>query len=487
MSIKKFSYSLPNIKVGRTYKDSRVARLIDLNEVIEEVNREITEVTELVESSTPDLKTINGESILGSGDLVVGNDPINPEKFVVDKAYIGREAEGIAKNIYTTINGAGTAAFDRSVITGNRTAVIITPGLYNEAMTLKDKVDFYCMAGTEFKTGFGNAGLSVNSNVFGKGKFTGSGGCSISDAQCNVVFEFDYIDVDGLPIFARGSAVGPSNFHIKGNYVKGNGNGVGFENNFRGPGIVNVTYEVEKFISGWHDVFDFRNNWSGTCTVNCPEIILEDSTIYGGNFASFVKVEGVAAGSKIIFNGNMINKKSTYLGGTSAGIRSWATTSDTLLRVNGNIEAGNTHGVYISHYLTELEINGTVSSKHAPVVLQSGNKFKFTGAIISNTGGSRPVYIDGGTSLDLHNCVIRNNNANGDLIQISSLVPKVRIFNCLAKTDAAGTGVFINATIPATVVQIHNTRANKGLNANVTDQLSPTGLIVDANLETYNY
>lgn len=68
--IEKIKYILPNRRVGKTNKDNRAARLIDINDVVEQVNKSLTEINNNIPIVEPTLYkevNFNSSQILNSG------------------------------------------------------------------------------------------------------------------------------------------------------------------------------------------------------------------------------------------------------------------------------------------------------------------------------------------------------------------------------------------------------------------------------------
>ena len=95
------------------------------------------------------------------------------------------------------------------------------------------------------------------------------------------------------------------------------------------------------------------------------------------------------------------------------------------------------------------------------------------------------IFISNTSVLYLLNCVITS-ISDANIIKVDSDTAKLQLYNCLAFSNGT-LGNCVYATSVGKLVRMHNFRTNKPLSTNVTDVLSPTGLIVDTNLITPNF
>lgn len=384
---------------------------------------------------------------------------------------------------YLTIAAAQTAATALGPTQGNRAFIYIRRGFYIAGIQLLNYVDFYCEPGVVFVTNaqINDFGASVISNVYGSLKMNSTNGITISGANSYCTIEFDEVITyyPSIQILCTNAA---NRITINGNYVLST---AGFSG---GCGVTiryasNVSLNIKNSINCQHNVIVFRF-YTGTTTINCPNINLTAGNLYGGNFKSIVYFADTATNGKVTINGNLNNIDTVNYGGNGSGITYWAGAIPKFI-LNGDIKGGVTKAVNGNTFASGLiEINGNISSSNQYVIFAYGNgQIIFKNSVIINTGviaNSYVVAINDTAKTFFKDCYFYNGLTDSNLIQINGVSTNLVIDGCQG-TSPGTSGNAITSTAGAVTARINNSRFNKALNVNVTDLYSPTGLTVDTN------
>jgi hypothetical protein len=434
----------------------------------------------------------DGTTIIGNGSAtnpliaVVSGVPVTYSRVCFVDAINGVNATG-AINIFDkpflTVDAAIVAATALiGIDADNRALVYIRRGAYvNTTLLLTNNVDFYCEPGVVF-TGNSqiiDSGASVTSNVYGSLKMNSAFGITITGSSfCTI--EFDQL-ITYYPSIQVLCPTANNRVTITGNYTLSSGFSAGSGNTIRNAS--NVSLNIKHSMNCQHHVITFRF-FTGTATVNCPNINLTAGNIYGGNFKSAIGVYDAQTTGKITVNANLNCTDTVNYGGVGSTLLFFANAIPKFI-LNGNINGGvlkaidgNTYGSGV------IEINGNMSSSNQYTTWAYGSgQIVFKNSVIINTGttaNSYAVAINGTAKVFFKNCYFYNGRIDSDLIVINGVSTNLVVDNCQGNSPGTG-GKSIISTAGVVTARIHSSRFNKGLNADVTDLYSPTGMIVDTN------
>lgn len=132
-------------------------------------------------------------------------------------------------------------------------------------------------------------------------------------------------------------------------------------------------------------------------------------------------------------------------------------------------------------------INGSISSRTQAIYSAASSTVLIKDGFITGPMNlTAPlVRLTNDTKIFFVNVSFKHNNADQDIILIENGSVNLNVQNCLAQSEGFA-GEFVNSTVPVNV-RIHNTRANKALNINVTDILTPSGFINDSQTQVFNF
>lgn len=545
-SIQRLKDLLPNRPFGKTSKDNRVARLVDLDYVINSSN----DIFSNIEAAIDAVSVISdGVTIIGDGTLanplqatgvesVTGlntnnTDPRNPIiQISVDGTTItgagtpasplvaipsGGETSTYSNVVFVDlINGNNTIGlinrFDRpfltipaavtaaaalsGISTVNRALVYIRRGQYNgPTLTLTNNVDFYCEAGVVFTgaVAIRDNGVAVNSNIYGNLKIDNlSSGTSapplILTGASTVTFEFDSIISSAAAMEFIPSSTS-NRYTIRGNYIYSNTFGQGYGLTVRGTS--NVIIDITNSIEAIHSVIRTRN-FTGNLTVNCPNIRLVAGNIYGGNFKDVLYISDSASTGNITINGDLINADPVFYGGVGTALKYRDGVPNNKVTINGNINGGVTKGTDAQIGANaELQITGNISSSSLHAVWAYGSgRFLFKNCVIRTTNVSHTaaaIAVNGTAEIFFKDCYMLNLATDQALIEINSTTARLILDGCQGRAAGTTAGTFsITTTVGGGLLYVNNSRFNKIINASLTDQYVPSGLIIDPNTQVPN-
>lgn len=430
-------------------------------------------VTENIDANGITTYTVGGSAMSYSNVLFV--DPI-----------FGNDSTGLAGRFdlpYRNIAQAVTIAAGMGGSLTQRTLIYIRKGTYTTSVNLTNWVDFYCEPGVVFN-GSGSVrdnGVSVTSNFYGYAKFVAKTSITLNiTGNSTVNFQFDYIDNSSAQCINVTPLVGgQSEVLIEGNKIFGTTLGVGYAIALRRK--ANVTMNIKSWIWAYHSVFDIRDNYDGVLTVNCPKIRLANDNIYGGNFKQAVICYSSTANARMTFNADFVNEGLSYLGGISGMITNWSSSSG-IIEVNGNIYGGETYAVYASGNTTSgrVVVTGNMFSNIQVIWASSFNSCYVRKGLISKPSiiGGSTIAMNQNAKVFFDDVKIYNAQVNGDLINIVSATNEVNLYNVIGQSEGA-LGLAITSAVLVNV-KVHASRFNKPLNVNITDVLTPSGVIVDS-------
>ena len=241
---------------------------------------------------------------------------------------------------------------------------------------------------------------------------------------------------------------------------------------------------IKNSINCQHHVVLFRF-FTGTATVNCPNINLTAGNIYGGNFKSAVGVYDAQTTGKITVNANLNCTDPVNYGGVGSTLLFFSN-AVAKFRLNGNISGGVLKAIDGNTFVSGvIEINGNMSSSNLYTAFAYGaGQIIYRNSVIINTGAVANSYalaVNGTAKIFLKDCYLYNNLTDSNLIQINGASTNLVLDGCQGNTPGTLGGSTIVSTAGAITARIHNSRFSKALGPGVTDLYSPTGMIVDTN------
>ena len=477
---------IPRLRYGKTNKQNRYPRFVDLDELTDEVVSYVdTKIQDELNNYEPNIP-----------------EPVDPAVTYstvawVDKTY-GNNTTGELGRFdrpFATHLGALTAinlVYD-NFSDVNRALIYVRAGNYTDDIRLRSRIDTYCEPGVIYNPGsritdvtYGTIDGFVKCSFLGYSSYINPSTSttnfleltSNSDIHC----EFDEFDSYSGPLFFGGS--GRVYFKCRKIETKGffKAGGLSVRN------TKHVVLDVVEQMRSSAATIKIRQ-FTGTLIVNCPKMICSNENLLGGNLKQVVLTEN-ATNATCIFNGDMIQEDdAVYYGGIGAVVTIWGGGAGNYT-INGNIYANNSRagigqlstGALVKH-------NGNIISKRKVAELNVGttlfnnsslvneNTYQATNPVVSIANSAKAYFQD---------CLLYNGADVTSGVDITSLSAQVYFYNCL-HSGIGTNGWFIFASNVGTTVQIHNTRSNRDLNPNVSDVLTPTGFIFDANLITPNF
>ena len=403
---------------------------------------------------------------------------------------------------FATVNDALSVASGLTPNQYTRTLIYVRRGFYSEyAIQLQNYTDIYCEPGVVFNdTGISDSGITMDTRFMGKACFYGYGNWlggsfyKVIGAGTNALFEFDEAYVETAFIEVGGSA----NLVVNGRKIRTGTLYKGFGNTIRTSGT--VVFNISEKIESVHNPFNFRY-YTGTTTINCPKISLTTGNIYGANYKSVLNlIEGSGGSGTITINGNLVNEDTAgYWGGISGVITRWVD-SQMELTVNGNLICGDLFGIYglASSTGSKTVINGNIISNHLVGYVSSNSTVVIKNGVIinKNSYSSASTYptmsVAGNASLWIENCHVYSEGTGSGLVSAfwkDTTTCQLNVYNSVY-SGADTSGFFIRNSAggqPVNNVRIHNCRATKANDTNITDLLSPTGFILDTNVVALNF
>jgi hypothetical protein len=447
--------------------------------------------------------TITGTGVFGDPLVAVGGGAVNYANVIFVDSTNGNDGTAVINDFtkpMATIAGAITLASGLSSDFVDRALIYIRKGLYflSGTNTLYDYVDFYSEVGVVIQGGFGRlsdqfAPGPVNVNFMGYADIVN---CDLYITKASTV----NVQVNSMTninaLFLIIPASGTANVTIEANKLYSQGNGTSYGITIRNSS--NVTVNIKEKYSALYSLFDVRNH-SGRIVVNAPKLALADGNPYGygGNFKQVVIIRANLGGEMII-NGDLVNEDTVYYGGISAMITrfqdSWGT-----LRVNGNIYSGDTFGINAqgSSAASRTIVNGDIRTNHlCAYVGNSSQLIVRNGTLMNwNTYSAAllyPVLALGGTASGLYveNCTMYSLGTGGAGGINKDTQASTLVVNNVLYSGADTVGFFVINTLagqPVNNARFNNVRSSKPLDTNITDLLSPTGFILDANTLAPNF
>lgn len=402
----------------------------------------------------------------------------------------GNDSTGVVNNFnkpFQSISLACAAATALSRSSTDRALIYIRRGNYTWNGYLIDYCNFYSEPGVVLSNGRISdlsAPAAVNCDFLGYA-FLNQTDIYVSKAS-TVKFQFSKM-VNNNAAFLFIPVGGTANIVVEADYIYSQTIGTSYLGTVRGSS--NVTITVKDKIESPYSHWTFRNSYSGTFILNCPQSILLTGGTYTGS-KQIVYATDVTSTAKIVINGDLISTDSTYYGGTSALVSLWGFGAG-YFELNGDITTDQNVSVYsnITNSAGRAKINGSVYSALRPVVsINNGTTLIQNGTILTTTTGvtnAEAVFVAGTSKLYLMNCFIVA-GTDFSVTRIDSATALFQIYNCIGYSPGT-LGDCVTSITPGYTVRMSNFKSNKPLSVNVTDVLSPTGLSVDANVIAPNF
>lgn len=452
--------------------------------------------------------TMSGNGTFGSPLSATGGGAVNYANVIFVDNTNGNDLTGAANNFtkpMATINAALVLAATLSPAFTNRALIYIRRGYYSvgtqgSPTTLVNYADIYSEPGVVIGGGFNRisdqfSASAVNVNFFGYADIFQCDFYIIKGSTINI--QVNSIVTDGPVLLAIPGSTLTANITLEANSIYAQGLGTAYGITIRN--ITNITINIKEKYSCTYSLLDVRNH-SGRIVVNAPKLALATGNPYGygGNFKQVVIIRANLGGEMII-NGDLVNEDTSgYYGGTSGMITrfqdSWGT-----LRLNGSIYSGDTFGVNAqgTSAASRTIINGDIRTNHlCAYVGNSSQLIVRNGTLMSwNTYSAAllyPVLALGGTASGLYveNCTMYSLGTGGAGGINKDTQASTLVVNNVLYSGADTVGFFVINTVagqPVNNARFNNVRSSKALDTNITDLLSPTGFILDANTLAPNF
>jgi len=405
----------------------------------------------------------------------------------------GNDTTGEAGNFtkpFLTLFSAATAANAITRTATNRALIWVRRGEYfNSSFLPFTNMDVYCEPGVVFTGSFLlndlNTSGPVNFNIYGYAKWVLSQSLYMFRWQfaSTVYIQGDSIVNTGAISLAYNVTSGTSNITYDFNSIESTqtlGSGYAFTWRNNCNGIVNV----KNYIKSPHTHHDIRATHSGTLNINCPNNILTAANYFGGNFKQIVYITSSLITSKVTINGNLINEGVTYLGGLEGMLLGLS--GNSFITLNGNIITPAGIGINARSSETFV-INGSITAGiYVAYLLSGAGEIYLNEGVYQNTTQNPVLLLSGNQKLFIRNASIYNQVDVTSSVDVLSNTSKLYMYNCIAGRNGT-VGYLVYGGVTGIVTQLHNIRSVGALHPNVTDQLVPTGLIVDLLLTVPKY
>lgn len=445
--------------------------------------------------------TLTGDGTPGNPLSALGGSVNYGNVFFVDSTN-GDNSTGTQNDFskpFLSVSSAASTANFMSPTSTNRALVYVRRGTYvSEYMIFYNNVDIYCEQGVIF-TGSSNIwdyGGIADSKFSGYAKFVNTSAmpiCKATGATSTIYFEIDEAIVTGGIFEIQNGA----SLYFKARKVDANA-AVAYTSAYcRGGG--NIVVEISEEYKSYAQLFKFVQ-FSGKMYANCPRMFLKDGGGIPANFKQGIMVDANAGGEAVI-NGNLYADPAatTYYGSISAMITRWNDSWMTL-RFNGGIFAENQLAINAqgTSAASRTIINGDVRTnmqvayiaQNSRVVFRNGTLMNWNTEFTSMSSLSPVLNINQNAVVFVENCHLHNLGTGGYAgIWKMSTTSSVNVYNSVYSGQDA-IGVFIKNSVagtPVNNVRLLNTRATKALDTNITDLLSPTGFVQDANILSINF
>jgi hypothetical protein len=304
-SIDKLKYIFPNRPFGKTHKENRNARLVDINSVIEDLNKILAEVETDIDGAgvssfeeLQDAPTYSGNALKSlrinatedSLEAFTSSDTDNDSwgmdtvAFVSPTANVGTGAIGFA-NTQTSADTSNTAF--RTVDEANASGaslIFFLPGYHGNA-TLEDNKTYYAFPGARFFYLRDNGASNITVRFLGKAEV--NGGIQMTGSDNN--FEIEVDEMNCTFIVEQG---GPNHvFKLRANIIDcsnqtGSGNACSITSN----SVVEI--ESNKTLVNYWMARVRNGNTNAVFKYRCPDTTVRAGGPYGNQYKSFVNHQG---------------------------------------------------------------------------------------------------------------------------------------------------------------------------------------------------
>jgi len=448
-------------------------------------------------------KTVNGQTITGTGDITVSGGTVNYGNVYFVDGTNGNDATAVINDFtkpYATVVAAYNAAKAASPTAINRALIHVRKGNYfNETLVIASYVDVYSDAGVTYK----DTSKLVDNNVSAEMRFLGHAKFEVTNSTFQIVtitgsstrvaFECDEIRALGGMFEVQNGA----SLYFKARRVDADASGFYNSAYCRGGGTIVV--EISEEYKSYAQLFKFVQ-FSGKMYATCPRMFLKDGGGIPANFKQGIMCDPNAGGEAII-NGNLYADPAgtSYYGNNSGMITRWGDSWMTL-KFTGNIYAENQMPLHAqgSSAASRTIIEGDVRTnlqvayiaQNSRVVFRNGTLMNWNTEASSVSGQYPIITINQSPEVHIENCHLQNLGTGGfAAFNKLSTTSNLNIYNCVySGLDAVGTFIKNSAAgTPINLVRIHNTRSTKPLDTNIMDILSPSGFIQDPNITAIIY
>ena len=260
-TIERLKYVPPHRPFGKTHKENRNARLIDINNVVDQVNEALYGISESLNNSWDVADAVFVDPVNGDNTTAIIGDGNKP---------------------FANADDAATAAKSNG-----KSLVIFLPGTYNNKIQLFDGFTYYCMPGVIFgnNSQLRDFGFSTTAKVLGYAVFNNlSLGIESSNAESDIYVECQ--EMDNVRIVAFSLAGGNIKVVSKGR-IFCNGDNGGAYACYPNEG---ATIEVE--CQEWLGYYWASTNVDSTFKLKCPKITIIDGGAYGNIAKSLISAPG---------------------------------------------------------------------------------------------------------------------------------------------------------------------------------------------------
>jgi hypothetical protein len=438
-----------------------------------------------------ELATVNGASLLQNIDIPAGASLTYANVFFVDPVN-GNNATGEVNRFdkpYLTYASASTAALALAPTQTAPALVVLRKGTYVENMLLKPYVYVKCDKGVVFTiNGFYDDVNTVYSKVYGEACFYVNAQPLTQLWGSDIYFEFDEC-IQEATIF-RGVMNCNANGYVQKTLVVCNR----LESNCKNGFLITVrngadaVIHVKQWIKGPGKLVNALY-LTNVVKIFCPKLINDNrSSPVAVTSKTCINAQSLYSTGVLEIYGDLYNTSNNFTyspgsGAQQACLYSLQCAVGSLIRVFGNIYAGETFGIYTVYSggtdNVSYDIKGNISSKSIPVCfLGTTNKLKIEGEItkLLNDAIAAPcIYAINSCEVYAKNTHLKNyNTVNSNIVALDAATAKGYFYNCTAYT--LGTGDVFLKDASTGVLGCVNTKGNVAIGATgATAAFSPQG------------
>lgn len=476
-----------------TTTKAKPSKFTTVDDILAKIPAQPTGGVTSINTQTGDLglATVNGASLLQNTDFSASDSVTYANVFFVDPIN-GNNATGVVNRFdkpYLTYASASAAALALAPTQTTPALVVFRKGTYVDNMQLYSYVNIYCESGVVFTFGrFIDNGNQVFTKVYGHACFYQNSSALSVTGDSDIYFEFDEI-IQEATIFigALFANIATHNYTITVvcNKIESNCKN-GFAISFRQNS--NVVLHVKHWIKGpgkLINVLYLTNN----IKIFCPKLINDNrSSPVAVTSKTCINAQLLYSTGVLEIYGDLYNTSNnfTYSPGSPAQqacLYSLQCAVGSLIRVYGNLYAGETFGIYTVYASAtdnvSYDIKGNISSKSIPVcLLGTTNKLKIEGEVtkLLNDAIAGPcIYAVNSCEVYAKNVLFKNyNTVNSGIVALDNVAAKAYFYNCTAYSTGSG-DKFLRDTSVGSFGCV-NTKGNIPLGASVASPVfSPQG------------